>query len=218
MILIVVLYWLDSYYQNLLFGSVLRSIFLELFRLNRGLSLYVSGLYGKKPHLVNILRFLYIGFLIGVFVLGLFVVGIVGKEESVNQNATIILKPPASINPGNTKSPRINLQTNISSLTPNLPVRILPNVTSSQSVFFKNLIAKPVLFVPLTIGFVISFTFFILIFTLVDSSRQKRFSAAVKQFFGTWQDIRGLPLEDQTRRERVQSLEHHILSDYQQNI
>jgi hypothetical protein len=34
MALIVVLYWLDTYYQGLLYGASFRSRFLEIFRLN----------------------------------------------------------------------------------------------------------------------------------------------------------------------------------------
>jgi hypothetical protein len=75
MILIVILYWLDTYYENLIYGAILRSRFLEIFRLERGLSVYVSHIFGKS-HLAMTLRALYFGFLGGVFVLGLFAVGI----------------------------------------------------------------------------------------------------------------------------------------------
>ena len=37
MTLIVILYWMDIYYQNLLYGSGLRTNFLEIFILRRGL-------------------------------------------------------------------------------------------------------------------------------------------------------------------------------------
>lgn len=73
MILVVVLYWVDVYYQNLLYGSVLRSRFLELFRLNRGLSNYVSALAGTRI-LPNTLYLLYGGFIMGLGVLGMIVI------------------------------------------------------------------------------------------------------------------------------------------------
>jgi hypothetical protein len=72
MVLVVILYWLDIYYQGLLYGAVFRTRFLEIFRLNRGLSIYISALYGAS-HLGPLLHSLYLGFLIGVFLLGLFV-------------------------------------------------------------------------------------------------------------------------------------------------
>jgi hypothetical protein len=43
----VVIYWLDLYYRNGLSGSLLRSIFLEMFRLEAGLTYTVSSLYAK---------------------------------------------------------------------------------------------------------------------------------------------------------------------------
>jgi hypothetical protein len=46
--LIIILYWLDIYHQSLLYGAVFRTHFLEIFRLNRGLSIYISALYGKS--------------------------------------------------------------------------------------------------------------------------------------------------------------------------
>jgi hypothetical protein len=72
MVLVVILYWLDIYYQGLLYGAVFRTRFLEIFRLNRGLSIYISALYGAS-NLGPLLHFLYLGFLIGVLLLGLFV-------------------------------------------------------------------------------------------------------------------------------------------------
>jgi len=86
MVLTVVLYWLDSYYQKLLFGSVLRGRFLEIFKNNRGLTNYISGLYGSG-HVGGILHSLYIGFLIALFVLGLFAINFlntVGTHKMTN--------------------------------------------------------------------------------------------------------------------------------------
>jgi hypothetical protein len=71
MTLIVILYWMDIYYQNLLVGSILRTNFLEIFRLNRGLSFYISMLYGRSG-MGAALHILYAGFLIAAFILGIF--------------------------------------------------------------------------------------------------------------------------------------------------
>jgi hypothetical protein len=83
MVLVVVLYWIDVYYQNLLYGAVLRTRFLEIFRLNRALSVYISGIYGGTG--MNILLiWLYIGFLIGLIVLGTIVLSVEVKIENTN--------------------------------------------------------------------------------------------------------------------------------------
>ena len=84
MVLIVVLYWMDIYYQNLLYGAVLRAIFLELFRLDRGLSKYVSGLYGRSG-MGWLLHFLYGGFFIAAFILGMFAATISENPEPPKQ-------------------------------------------------------------------------------------------------------------------------------------
>ena len=49
MTLIVILYWMDIYYQNLLVGSILRTNFLEIFRLNRGLAFTLVSYTGDQP-------------------------------------------------------------------------------------------------------------------------------------------------------------------------
>lgn len=84
MVLIVVLYWMDIYYQNLLYGAVLRAIFLELFRLDRGLSKYVSGLYGRSG-MGWLLHFLYGGIFIAAFILGMFAATISENPEPPKQ-------------------------------------------------------------------------------------------------------------------------------------
>jgi hypothetical protein len=81
MMLVVILFWLDVYYQNLLYGSVLRSRFLELFRLNFRLSVYISGLY-TGSHMANVLYVLYFGFLGGVLIMGLLVAGITNASQN----------------------------------------------------------------------------------------------------------------------------------------
>lgn len=75
MALIMVLYWLDIYYQSLTYGASFRARFLEIFKLKRALSLSVSAFYGAS-RTGRIVHFLYIGFLIGLFILGLFAANI----------------------------------------------------------------------------------------------------------------------------------------------
>jgi hypothetical protein len=77
MYLVLILFWLDIYYQNLLYGSVLRTRFLETCRLKFKLSTYISGLYTGsgigKSGMANILYLIYIAFLLGTFLLGIIV-------------------------------------------------------------------------------------------------------------------------------------------------
>jgi hypothetical protein len=89
MALVVVLYWLDIYYQNLLYGSVLRSRFLEIFKLNKALGIYISALYGAAK-IGRILHFLYVGFLMGLLILGLFVIGLIDKMGGAAMTAGIM--------------------------------------------------------------------------------------------------------------------------------
>jgi len=72
MILVVVLYWLDIYYQNVLTGAILRSQFLGTFRLNMRLSSYISSYYSNSS-VGSMLHWLYLGFLVGLLVLGFYV-------------------------------------------------------------------------------------------------------------------------------------------------
>jgi hypothetical protein len=76
--LIMVLYWLDIYYQSLLYGASFRARFLEIFKLKRALSMSIAVFYGAS-HTGRILHFLYIGFLIGLLILGLFAADIANK-------------------------------------------------------------------------------------------------------------------------------------------
>jgi hypothetical protein len=90
MILITVLYYLDTYYQNGLSGSVLRSVFLETFCLKAGLTYYVSKFHAVK--LGSMLHVCYFGFLIGSLVLGLTVVIITSDDfKNINWNLIIAL-------------------------------------------------------------------------------------------------------------------------------
>ena len=94
MVLIVVLYWLDTYYQGLLFGSVLGPRFLEIFELDGGLTTYISAFFGASK-IGQILHFLYVGFLIGALILGLFVATTV--MYTVPENANNLLNGSSSM-------------------------------------------------------------------------------------------------------------------------
>jgi hypothetical protein len=83
MSLTVVLYYLDIYYQSLLYGSVFRARFLEIYRLNRGLTFYISAFYGAS-RAGGFLHFLYYGFLAALFVLGTVVLATTPATASVN--------------------------------------------------------------------------------------------------------------------------------------
>ena len=89
MALIVALYWLDIFYQNLLYGALFRTHFLELFRLERGLSVYISGFY-KATKVGALLHLVYVGFLVGLFFLGLYVVGWLSNLDLIVRNLGLI--------------------------------------------------------------------------------------------------------------------------------
>src|SRR4030095_5394640 len=84
MTLIVILYWMDIYYQNLLVGSIFRTNFLEIFRLKRGLSFYISMLYGRSG-MGAALHILYAGFLIAAFILGIFAATLSVNTKDISQ-------------------------------------------------------------------------------------------------------------------------------------
>jgi hypothetical protein len=100
MALIMVLYWLDIYYQSLIFEASFRARFLEIYRLKRNLSVYIAGFYGAS-HTGSILHFLYIGFLIGLVVLGVFVTDtlkkLINNFDDEARNNLIILFTAFSI-------------------------------------------------------------------------------------------------------------------------
>lgn len=97
MALIVILYWLDVYYQNLLYGAVTRTMFLELFKLQqsgrRGLAAFIGSLH-SFARIRYFLHGIYYGFLFILFVLGLFVSFMPANQGA--DNSTIELKMPKS--------------------------------------------------------------------------------------------------------------------------
>jgi hypothetical protein len=68
-ILVIILFWLDLYYQNVLAGVLLRAHFLEIFRLKRGISFSVTSMY-DKAQLHRYANYAYLGFFIAVLIIG----------------------------------------------------------------------------------------------------------------------------------------------------
>jgi hypothetical protein len=83
MFLVVILFWLDIYYQNLLYGSVIRTRFLEFSRLKQRLSIYISGIYTGSS-MEFMLYAIYGGFLLGTFSLGIIVAGITTQSTAIS--------------------------------------------------------------------------------------------------------------------------------------
>jgi hypothetical protein len=96
MTLIVILYWMDIYYQNLLVGSILRTNFLEIFRVHRGLSYYISKLYGRSGMGAG-LHILYGGFLFAAFILGMFAATLSENLDATNQTRNSECKLPMKL-------------------------------------------------------------------------------------------------------------------------
>ena len=94
MFLVVVLFWLDLYYQNLLYGSVLRTRFLELIRLRHRLSVYISGIYTGSSMKV-MLYSIYAGFLLGCFFLGNLVADITAQSTTIITSTNAITAVPS---------------------------------------------------------------------------------------------------------------------------
>jgi hypothetical protein len=114
MVLVLMLYWLDVYYQSLLYGAVFRTRFLEIFRLNRGLSIYISVLYGAS-HLGRGLHFLYLGFLVGLFLLGLFVANF-ATVATENNSGDEAASTPRNATESNTNQSLSNIRFSLNSL------------------------------------------------------------------------------------------------------
>jgi hypothetical protein len=73
MFLVVILFWLDIYYQNLLYGSVIRTRFLEYFRLKQKLSVYISGIYTGSSMEYMLYAIYALCYLWGIFIRNIFV-------------------------------------------------------------------------------------------------------------------------------------------------
>lgn len=166
--LIVILYWLDIYYQNLLYGAVIRTLFLELFKLThggrRGLASFISSLHSEAG-IRTFLHGVYYGFLIGLFVLGLFLAaGINDKKDNPSLEIKIREGATATLEKG-----QLNTIRNDSSQGNN-------GTTNNQSIPFTweyNGIKFPIITVA---TFVISLVGMIYISASADLRRERRWS------------------------------------------
>ena len=77
----VVIYWLDLYYRNALSGTLLRSIFLEMFHLEGGMTYYTSSIYAKTKSEYYIV--LLYG---GLFATAIFIAATVNTPEPLAQS------------------------------------------------------------------------------------------------------------------------------------
>lgn len=166
--LIVILYWLDIYYQNLLYGAVIRTLFLELFKLThegkRGLASYIASLHSEAG-IRTFLHGIYYGFLIGLFVLGLFLATSTSSNDDQN-NPTIEIK----VQDGATmilEKGHLNTISNDSSVVKN-------NGGSNQSIPFMWEYIGIKFPIILVATFVISLVGMIYIFVSADRRREKR--------------------------------------------
>lgn len=167
MVLIVILYWMDIYYQNLLYGAVLRAIFLEIFRLERGLSKYVSGLYGRSG-MGWLLHFLYGGFFIAAFILGMFAATI--SENPQPPKPTEVSNNKINITSLNSTGVTVNLIGNNTIPPIRLPTNADTSTTLNCNLIFDTC-EKYVLYVSAATGIFAMF----LIFLLCDQVRSYNF-------------------------------------------
>jgi hypothetical protein len=84
--LIAVLYWLDTYYQNVLVGAFLRAQFLEIFRLNYATNYYIGGIY-NKAEIDSFITIIYLGLLIASGLIG-FSINIITDEDNRSKQAS----------------------------------------------------------------------------------------------------------------------------------
>jgi hypothetical protein len=232
MILIVILYWLDTYYQNLIYGSILRTRFLEVFRLNRRLSVYTSSIYARS-HLAWTLRSLYFGFLIGVFVLGLFAASIAGVGTSniittpPNSTAVANVTIPPRTQIGNvtikqeTTIPNITIEQELPQQRPLLQQTLLSpqiqqqvqqtKVITNASFFTKKIQANGVISNPLIASFILSVIGIGAIYLLVDRNRQKMVRETNGKFRDCWLQVKNLESGDPNRLKYINKLENELM-------
>jgi hypothetical protein len=82
-ILIGVLYWLDTYYQNVLVGALLRAQFLEIFRLKYATNYYICGIYNKAK-MDSFMTVIYLGLLVSSGIIGFSINIITNTENNTN--------------------------------------------------------------------------------------------------------------------------------------
>jgi hypothetical protein len=143
-ILVIILFWLDLYYQNVLAGAILRAHFLELFRLKRGISFSITSIYNKAK-LHRYTNFAYVGFFIAIVIIGYAITIDVEKEknsigqtikyENVENNSTSNNK--LSIEISKISNRNINLNTNS-----NLVDKIIGDITHNLTKIFQTELSR----------------------------------------------------------------------------
>jgi hypothetical protein len=204
MVLIVILYWMDIYYQNLLYGAVLRAIFLELFRLDRGLSKYVSGLYGRSG-MGWLLHFLYAGFFIAAFILGMFAATI--SENPEPPQKTEVNSNKINITSLNSTGITVNLLGNNTIPPSKLPTNADTGTTLECKLIF-NKCEKDVLYISAAFGII----GMLVIFVMCDQVRSRNFKIIFRMMrikSKELEKLRGMPKDDYRKVTIVQDVEDY---------
>lgn len=85
-VLIAVLFWLDTYYQNVLVGALLRAQFLEIFRLKYATNFYVCGIYNKAK-MDSFMTAIYVGLLVASGTIG-FSINVITNADNNTTNVS----------------------------------------------------------------------------------------------------------------------------------
>jgi hypothetical protein len=195
MILVVVLYWVDVYYQNLLYGSVLRSRFLELFKLNRGLSNYISGLAGTR-NLSNTLYLLYGGFIIGLGILGMIVI--------FNAHCSDVIS-------------NVSMSNNVIT-TGERGTTTSGSATSSKSTDPNMCFGESVVRVPIVISLLVgasvaTFIVVLLIYFVHEKERMRRVTSITDEFYQKYKSFKMLT-DNNVKKVEAESLEKKLMSKF----
>ena len=202
MALTVVLYYLDMYYQSLLFGSLFRARFLEIFKLNRGLTFHISAFYGAS-HAGRFLHFLYYGFLSALLILGTVV------AVANTQYKTATPSPQASnllVQNGN--NPHLKTAIQLSNKTKTEISANCVAVTSLSTCIYS--LFSSTLFLTVIIAGGTSFSFMVI---LVARSDQKRKSAVQ-----TISRLLEMYRKDKDDLDKVNELEEYFTKYFQQYV
>jgi hypothetical protein len=162
-----------SDYQGLLFGAVFRTRFLEIFKLDAGLTGYISAFFGASK-VSPILHFLYIGFLGSAFVLGFFVtITVVSTAPILTEKTKNLLNVS-------------KLATSLNASKLNLNLSLLDNAVRQSIVNKPSLDEDPFLYDSLFAGFLSTLAGIVAIYFVCHRSR----IATVKEVSALFQSYR----------------------------
>lgn len=108
--MLVVIYWLDLYYRNALSGGLLRSIFLEMFSLEGGLTYNISSIYSKTKS-----EYFIVILYSGLFATAIFVAAALNNPEQLLSKTSGNMAANAT----NTAANATNTATNPAAITAN---------------------------------------------------------------------------------------------------